>query len=570
MRFADVLKLYLDKTNCTAKELSAASGISASALSRYRSGKRIPEQEQVEKLICGFVQLASENAPEFNEAIIRNAFSVYTERPQLDYQTIIKNLNFAIETLDISVSGLSRALSFDSSYLSRIRAGQRKPADLNKFITETAGYIARTNSPLAIAGLIGCPVEELVPVGRCASKLCSWLSSGTISQRDYLGELLHQLDTFNIETYMSGALFPEAIQVRESETLSLPKYYYGFDEMKKGELDYFRTVASSETKGTVCMCNSIPIEDLSADAAYMREWMRAVAMMIMKGADIQIIHDVDRPSGEMLLGLMSWIPLYMTGKVTSFYLTDSLSHIYCHTDYVSDTAVLFGECIRGFHSEGKYCLTQSETDLVYYKKRAQRLFSKAKPLMKTYRSENKAEFFSFEDSEVLSGGTRRNILSSLPTYTIPGDTLESLLENNSFGENDKADVRNYISRQKKMAETILENGTICDEISVLSEEEFGKEPVYLSLSGMFSEKDLRYTYQEYLQHLAATNQFAADHTGYDLHMDAVHVFRNIQIQINAGKWVIVSKNNAPAIHFVIKHPKMIRAFEDFYRPLMEQ
>ena len=495
---------------------------------------------------------------------------MYTERPQLDYQTIIKNLNFAIETLDISVSGLSRALSFDSSYLSRIRAGQRKPADLNKFITETAGYIARTNSPLAIAGLIGCPVEELVPVGRCASKLCSWLSSGTISQRDYLGELLHQLDTFNIETYMSGALFPEAIQVRESETLSLPKYYYGFDEMKKGELDYFRTVASSETKGTVCMCNSIPIEDLSADAAYMREWMRAVAMMIMKGADIQIIHDVDRPSDEMLLGLMSWIPLYMTGKVTSFYLTDSSSHIYCHTDYVSDTAVLFGECIRGFHSEGKYCLTQSETDLVYYKKRAQRLFSKTKPLMKTYRSERKAEFFSFEDSEVLSGGTRRNILSCLPTYTIPGDTLESMLENNSFGENDKADVRNYISRQKKMAETILENGTICDEISVLSEEEFGKEPVYLSLSGMFSEKDLRYTYQEYLQHLAATNQFAADHTGYDLHMDAVHVFRNIQIQINAGKWVIVSKNNAPAIHFVIKHPKMIRAFEDFYRPLMEQ
>lgn len=565
MRFADVLKLYLDKTDCTAKELSAASGISASALSRYRSGKRIPEQEQVEKLICGFVQLASENAPELNEVIIRNAFSAYTERSQLDYQTIIKNLNAAIEALDISVSSLSKALSFDSSYLSRIRTGQRKPADLDKFIIETAGYIARTNSPSAIAGLLGCPVEELVPVGQCASKLCSWLSSGTFSRRDYLGELLHQLDTFNIETYMSGTLFRETIQVRESETLSLPKYYYGFDEMKKGELDFFRTVASSGTKGTVCMCNSIPIEDLSADAAYMREWMRAVAMMIMRGADIQIIHDVDRPSGEMLLGLMSWIPLYMTGKVTSFYLTDSSSHIYCHTDYVSDTAVLFGECIRGFHSEGKYCLTQSETDLVYYKKRAQRLFSKAKPLMKTYRSENKAEFFSFEDSEALSGETRRNILSSLPTYTVPGDVLDSMLENNSLGEKDKADVRNYISRQKRIAETILENGTICDEISVLSEEEFGKEPVYLSLSGMFSEKNLKYTYQDYLQHLAATKQFAADHTGYDLHMDAVPVFRNIQIQINAGKWVIVSKNNAPAIHFVIKHPKMIRAFEDLCR-----
>ena len=569
MGFSDVLKLYLDKTKCTAKELSAASGISTSALSRYRSGKRIPEQEQIEKLICGFVQLASENVPELNEVIIRNAFSAYTESPKHDYQTIIKNLNAAIETLEISVSGLSRALSFDSSYLSRIRTGQRKPADLDKFIIEAAGYIARTNSPSAIAELIGHPAEELIPVGRCASKLCSWLSSGTISQRDYLGELLHQLDAFNIEAYMSAAHFPEAVQVREPEILSLPKIYYGFDEMKKGELDFFRTVASLGTNGTVYMCNSIPIEDLSADAAYMREWMQSIAMMIMKGADIRIIHDVDRPSGEMLLGLMSWIPLYMTGKVTSFYLTDSSNRVYCHTDYVSDTAALSGECIRGYHGEGKYCLTQCETDLAYYKKRVQRLFSKAKPLMRTYRAENRDAFFCFEDSEVLSGGTRRNILSSLPTYTIPGDTLDSMLENNSFGENDKAEVRNYISRQKKMAETILENGTICDDFHVLNEEEFKKEQVYLSLSGMFSEKDLKYTYQDYLQHLAATKQFAADHTGYDLHMDAVHVFRNIQIQINEGKWVIVSKNNAPAIHFVIKHPKMIRAFEDLCKPLME-
>ena len=144
-----------------------------------------------------------------------------------------------------------------------------------------------------------------------------------------------------------------------------------------------------------------------------------------------------------------------------------------------------------------------------------------------------------------------------------------MLENNSFGEKDKADVRNYIFRQRKMTEAILENATICDEVYVLSEEEFGKEPVYLSLCGMFSEKGLQYTYPEYLQHLAATMQFAEDYDGYNLHTDAVQTFRNIQIQINVGKWVIVSKNNAPSIHFVIKHPKMIRAFEDFCRQATE-
>lgn len=305
MSFSDALKLYLNKTKSTAKELSEASGISASALSRYRSGKRIPDQEHIEKLICGFVQLASENAPEIDELTIRNAFSEFSERPKLDYNAIIKNLNTAIETLDINVSGLARALSFDSSYLSRIRTGQRKPADLDKFIIETAEYIARTKPPSAVAGLIRQSAEELVPTDRCASKLCSWLSSRVISQHDYLGEFLHQLDAFNIETYMSNNHFPEAVETRKTEALSLPKYYYGFEEMKKGELDFFRTVASSEVCDTVYMCNSIPIKDLNTNAAYLRDWMQSIAMMIIKGADIRMIHDVDRPSDEMLLGLMS-------------------------------------------------------------------------------------------------------------------------------------------------------------------------------------------------------------------------------------------------------------------------
>ena len=566
MEFADVLKLYLYKTKCTAKELSAASGISASALSRYRSGKRIPKQEQIEKLICGFVRLAGGNAPELDEATIRDAFSAYSKKPKLDYQAISKKLNAAIDALDISVSGLSKALSFDSSYLSRIRSGQRKPADMDKFIIETAGYIARTYSPSAIAGLIKEPAEELVPVGRCASKLCSWFSSETMRHSDYFGELLHQLDAFNIEKYMSNVHFSQAVQAREPEMLSLPKYYYGFDEMKKGELDFFRTVASSGANTAVYMCNSIPMEALTLDTAYMRAWMQSIAMMIMKGADIHIIHDVDRPSDEMMLGLMSWIPLYMTGKVTSFYLPDASNRIYCHTDYVSDNAALYGECITGYHNEGKYCLTQSETDLDYYKRRAQRLFSKAKPLVKTYRAENQESFFNFENSEVLSDGTRYNLHSSLPIYTLPKDVLESMLENNCFEESNKEAVRSYRSLQKEKTETILKSAAICDEIYVLSEEAFEKEPVYLSLSGMFLEKGLRYTYHEYLRHLAATRQFAEAHSGYDLHTDAVQIFRNIQIQVNAGKWVIVSKNNAPAIHFVIKHPKLIRAFEDFCRP----
>ena len=43
MRFYEQLNEYMKLLNCTAKELCSASGISAAALSRYRSGERVPD-----------------------------------------------------------------------------------------------------------------------------------------------------------------------------------------------------------------------------------------------------------------------------------------------------------------------------------------------------------------------------------------------------------------------------------------------------------------------------------------------------------------------------------------------
>ena len=55
MRFYEQLNQYMKVVNCTAKELCTVSGISAAALSRYRSGERVPDvhSETFEQLcIC--------------------------------------------------------------------------------------------------------------------------------------------------------------------------------------------------------------------------------------------------------------------------------------------------------------------------------------------------------------------------------------------------------------------------------------------------------------------------------------------------------------------------------------
>jgi len=44
----------------------------------------------------------------------------------------------------------------------------------------------------------------------------------------------------------------------------------------------------------------------------------------------------------------------------------------------------------------------------------------------------------------------------------------------------------------------------------------------------------------------------------------------LQIFIHEGQWVMVSKGKAPAIHFVIRHPKLRSAIENFIPPVTEE
>ena len=116
---------------------------------------------------------------------------------------------------------------------------------------------------------------------------------------------------------------------------------------------------------------------------------------------------------------------------------------------------------------------------------------------------------------------------------------------------------------------ILEHSAVLDVLPDISEEEFSRYPVGLSLAGMFYPGDIRLTYPEYREYLNQCDAFAAAHPGYTCRRDKDAPFRNIQITILEGSKVIVTKNKSPAIHFVIRHPKMCAAIENMVLPVVE-
>ena len=64
----------------------------------------------------------------------------------------------------------------------------------------------------------------------------------------------------------------------------------------------------------------MPMEDMAQDVEFGKKWMHAIAIMLKKGLHLNIIHNLDRPFNEMMLGLESWLPIYMTGQVFPYFL----------------------------------------------------------------------------------------------------------------------------------------------------------------------------------------------------------------------------------------------------------
>ena len=574
MSFSEQLNEYIEKFNCTAKELSNESGLSATVISRYRNGQRIPDydSDQMKQLVNALSRIAKQKGfSELNESVIFESFQ--EQQDVVDYEQIITNLNSLMSVLDINANELARALNFDASYLSRIRSGQRKPANVESFVHHISSYVVKKytshDDKKVIGKLINQDIDVLENRNLFISLLEQWFFDKNVETHNQMNDFLQRLDDFDLNEYIKAIHFDELKVPHVPFQLPTSKNYYGVEEMKQGELDFFKSTVLSKSQEPIFMCSDMPLADMAEDLDFSKKWMFAIAMSLKKGLHLNIIHNIDRPFEEMMLGLESWIPIYMTGQVSPYYLKGKHNQVYCHLQYVSGQYALSGECIDGYHHDGKYYLTNNKEEVKYYQKKADHLLSKAQPLMEIFRKENTVAYHAFVDNDALTDGKRHYIHSSLPIYTISQDLLIRILERYHIDDQSKQEIMNYVVHQKEITEKILKNNIILDEINEMSKEEFNEHPIVLSLSGTFYEEEIVYTYEDYLEHLQQTKEFNNKYNHYHLTINKEQVFRNIQISIHEGKWAMISKNKTPVIHFVIRHSKMLYAIENFVVPVSE-
>lgn len=575
MNFKEVLNKYLKELNCSSKKLSNESGLSESVISRYRSGERTPvkNSEQLNKLTKALFNIAKDNGKnKYTFDKIESDFNSVLTSDDFDYTTFSNNLNTLITSLNINTHEMSKYIVFDASHISRIRYGKAKPSNPVEFSNKICSYILnRYKNPDDINNLImiiGCKKSDLSSE-RFFNTLFNWLTSEIVPVKNQISDFLHHLDSFNLDDYIKVIKFDELKVPNIPFYKAKTKHYYGIEEMKQGELNFFKGTVLSKSKEDIFMCSDMPMEDMAKDIDFGKKWMFAIAMCLKKGHHLNIIHNLDRPFNEMMLGLESWIPIYMTGQISPYYLSNLKNNVYNHLNYVSAAAALSGECINGFHNKGMYYLTTNKNEIEYYKEKSDLLLKKAKPLMEIYRESNIKEYHLFLKKDENIECDRTRYISSLPLFTISDELLIKILKRNKLTKEEINKIIKYKNNEFKYMNSILKKNKVFDYIYVIKENEFISDTPSLSLNNLFIDKIINYTYKEYIEHLKLTNEYAKNNNNYNILTENDKTFKNITITILKNNHVIISKNSNPTIHFVIRHPKLVAAIESF-NPLVKE
>ena len=381
MNFAEILEHYLAMLGCTSQMLSEASGVSPATISRYSSGSNTPKpgSRNLEKLAAGIAGLAKEKELDVTE---ENVLRQLTESctPQSDPDSFFADsFNILVSKLNISLTELSKFSNYHISYLYRIRSGERRPRKTDDLRDSLCRYIARYhNSDTEKTILSRLAGKEITDDRTLYDALSEWLladHSGE-TKSDTAEHFLSYLDDFDLEQYICAIPVGATEMPRQLPQMPGAKRYYGLESFKQAELDFITSVLLSDSTQPVMMCSDMPMGDMAADLDFGRRWMTGLALLMKKGIRLRVIHDLDRPFEEMMYGLESWVPLYMTGQVSPYYFKSVRNGIYRHLLYSAEHSALRGECLTGFHEDGCYDLELDQRSVVYCRKRAKELIGR--------------------------------------------------------------------------------------------------------------------------------------------------------------------------------------------------
>ena len=295
---------------------------------------------------------------------------------------IASKLDFLMKLTSTTNSVLGRVLSFDASYISRIRSGKRGMPKHQPFIEPASAFFARNlRQPFqqrAAAEVVcdGRPWPEREE--EAAQLIANWLERDTDTD-DPIASFLAGI------AQKPAARTPSKVPQPQAPVGKAPLYTYGNDGKREAVLLFLEQLCACDTPPELMLYSDENMDWMVEDGAFALAWANFLQLFAEKGGSICMIHTVSRNSAEMFEGLSKWIPLYLTGHIEPYYCPGALTDIFRRSLFIAKGS-------RALVSNSVGAQTEGMLNLAIEDKRAvealelefARLLSHCRPLMRIF------------------------------------------------------------------------------------------------------------------------------------------------------------------------------------------
>ena len=581
MTFADKLNKIINELGADTKSIASFAGFDRSQLSRLRSGKLIsrPQSSTTAKLVnglylyadsgngldglCLFLGIPSgRSAEEIQEGILAWLYDGIEEvqalpkpgakpvgRPRKDRTGLRffgERLNAAMNLAELSHVCLGRMLHLDQSLISRYRSGVRTPEDnpenADRLCEVLLDRIEHIGHMRRLSELMQQPADEIDMMS-----FSSWLFHREDSPDQAIRTAESLLADFDAFSGGIGAMLPSVRdaapeEIRNSDTA----VYYGTAGLREAVLRFLGNAAAGNASELLLYSDENQ-DWLTADPSFLMKWAALMSACVKNGTHIKIIHNIDRDLAEMNQAITSWLPLYISGMVTSFYSRKQRDRRFSHTLFLWPGHA----CISSFQAmgvkDGIYRYDTGARELELCKAGYSMLMESASPLLSGVTS----RCYEWNSDATI-------IQNTLSIATMPETLVAELGQPQLSAVWEEA----HAALLKGLA------GHAVNECIPLAADEliFAGQVAVESIPGM---KPLYYTPQQYSMHIKNIVKLSADYPSYRFFPLREAPFPNIRLLISETM-AQISHAAIPAFSFRLTHPLMCKAFQGYAESLMEQ
>ena len=479
------------------------------------------------------------------------------------YRAFGEKLGAAMELTGLSNIRMGKLLNIDPSYISRFRSGLRSPKANPKMMTNiciTLTERAASQGKLcALARLTGSEAGAPTDRESVFDAVYEWLySTERTDETPLVQGLIDQIGSFSADIIKPPLSFEEAADEDIiSEDISA---YYGTPGLRRAVIRFLGNVFRRGEK-ELYLYSDQNMEWMTGDPYFRAKWASLMILCVTNGTRISIIHNINRDLSEMADAIKSWLPLYPSGMIKSYYCKLRAGDRFSTTLFLCPGyACISGSNAVGAENEkGMYRFDTDRSQLTAYKNTYNELLEHSGELAKVHLAEDTE---SLGEPDVCSTAV---ISDTLSFATMPESTLRSVIQRNGKSKSELTRIRAIWEKRRELLKQTAENGTIYEYAPLPADEELFCGKVRTDIPGISA----AYTPKEYADHIRSIIDFVETYPNYRLCIIPETAFEDIRL-IVSERSVAVIRLKAPYITIRFDHPDLRRAFNSYIDRIREQ